>query len=477
MQHYIYDASGERVLKASSDMEAVYQNGSLLNNPGSVSINGYTSYPSAFLVITADGVYSKHYYAGTQRIVSRLGDTDASLFEVGCGTCKEQSTPKDLDAKKLQQDQKADLQLYADSLKKGTIAYKEYKPTPLAEQEKALQDEQTPPNEQRAVAPPSGVGGLIYYYHPDHLGTSTALTDYFGNAYQFFLNLPFGETMAQQLGSNYYNSPYKFNGKELDEETGFYYYGARYYDPRVSFWMSVDPLAEKYPNVSPYVYCMNNPILYIDPDGRDIRHFLINHLHGNKNEGIPIYAKTTKGFYRTMNDIMNTNVGRDYLSQFMKKGQSAYGYKATKNGKYSDVNINFYQVDLKGKDKTKKGLFFTGHADGETYCEENNGKLEINIWVGHDDANTLTHELFIHHAGKIDEIIKLYKEKGINAVNDFNEFDEDIDHKALRDKNTNHPGAKKLFEIRKQLVKINSEYQKEFIKANERDKKAYKDLK
>jgi len=265
MQHYIYDASGERVLKASSDMEAVYQNGSLLNNPGSVSINGYTSYPSAFLVITADGVYSKHYYAGTQRIVSRLGDTDASLFEVGCGTCKEQSTPKDLDAKKLQQDQKADLQLYADQLKKGTIAYKEYKPTPLAEQEKALLDEQTPPNEQRAVAPPSGVGGLIYYYHPDHLGTSTALTDYFGNAYQFFLNLPFGETMAQQLGSNYYNSPYKFNGKELDEETGFYYYGARYYDPRISIFQSVDPLVEQ--TMDAYGYCYQNPINLIDPTG------------------------------------------------------------------------------------------------------------------------------------------------------------------------------------------------------------------
>ena len=281
MQHYIYDASGERVLKASSDMEAVYQNGSLLNNPGSVSINGYTSYPSAFLVITADGVYSKHYYAGTQRIVSRLGDTDASLFEVGCGTCKEQSTPKDLDAKKLQQDQKADLQLYADSLKKGTIAYKEYKPTPLAEQEKALLDEQTPPNEQRAVAPPSGVGGLMYYYHPDHLGTSTALTDYFGNAYQFFLNLPFGETMAQQLGSNYYNSPYKFNGKELDEETGFYYYGARYYDPRVSFWMSVDPLAEKMPRWSPYSFCFDNPMRYVDPDGQAPTDWYLNLFTGN----------------------------------------------------------------------------------------------------------------------------------------------------------------------------------------------------
>ena len=71
--------------------------------------------------------------------------------------------------------------------------------------------------QQTAPTPPSGAGGL-YYYHPDHLGTSTALTDFNGNTYQFFLNLPFGETMAQQLGSNYYNSPYKFNGKELDEE-------------------------------------------------------------------------------------------------------------------------------------------------------------------------------------------------------------------------------------------------------------------
>ena len=75
--------------------------------------------------------------------------------------------------------------------------------------------------------------------------------------------------MAQQLGSNYYNSPYKFNGKELDEETGLYYYGARYYSPRESIWLSVDPLAEKFPNVSPYAYALNNPIVLTDPDGRE----------------------------------------------------------------------------------------------------------------------------------------------------------------------------------------------------------------
>jgi RHS repeat-associated protein len=60
-----------------------------------------------------------------------------------------------------------------------------------------------------------------------------------------------------------------FNAKELDEETGLYYYGARYYDPRTSIWLSADPLAEKYPNKTPYHYCSNNPVNLVDPDGKD----------------------------------------------------------------------------------------------------------------------------------------------------------------------------------------------------------------
>jgi RHS repeat-associated protein len=76
--------------------------------------------------------------------------------------------------------------------------------------------------------------------------------------------------MAEQLPtSTFYNTPYKFNGKELDEETGLYYYGARYYDPRISIWYSVDPLAEKHPDYSAYTYCANNPVVLVDPDGRD----------------------------------------------------------------------------------------------------------------------------------------------------------------------------------------------------------------
>jgi RHS repeat-associated protein len=60
---------------------------------------------------------------------------------------------------------------------------------------------------------------------------------------------------------------YKFNGKELDESTGYYYYGARYYDPAISIFLSVDPLAEQFPNYNPYTYTMNNPVNLIDPTG------------------------------------------------------------------------------------------------------------------------------------------------------------------------------------------------------------------
>ena len=73
--------------------------------------------------------------------------------------------------------------------------------------------------------------------------------------------------MAQQLPDTYYRTPYKFNGKELDEETGLYYYGARYYDPKISIWLSVDPLAESFPNWNPYNYTMQNPINLVDPTG------------------------------------------------------------------------------------------------------------------------------------------------------------------------------------------------------------------
>ena len=67
--------------------------------------------------------------------------------------------------------------------------------------------------------------------------------------------------------NNIWNTPYLFNAKEFDEETGLYYYGARYYEPKVSLWISVDKLSEEDLKVSSYCYTDNNPIKYLDPDG------------------------------------------------------------------------------------------------------------------------------------------------------------------------------------------------------------------
>jgi len=81
--------------------------------------------------------------------------------------------------------------------------------------------------------------------------------------------LPFGETLVEEhLNSN--NAPYKFNAKEFDAETGNYYYGARYYNPKWSIWLSVDPLAEKYPGWSPYNYTLQNPVRFTDPTGMSV---------------------------------------------------------------------------------------------------------------------------------------------------------------------------------------------------------------
>ncbi|MCQ2211613.1 MAG: RHS repeat-associated core domain-containing protein, partial [Paludibacteraceae bacterium] len=80
--------------------------------------------------------------------------------------------------------------------------------------------------------------------------------------------IPYGEVFVEESSAGW-QSPYYFNAKELDNETGLYYYGARYLDPTGAMWLSVDPLFEKYAGMSPYNYCAGNPVKLVDPDGRD----------------------------------------------------------------------------------------------------------------------------------------------------------------------------------------------------------------
>ena len=107
------------------------------------------------------------------------------------------------------------------------------------------------------------------YFNRDHLGNVREVVSEKGEVKQVNAYYPFG-TPIYALGTNESQQRYKYNGKEFDELHGLntYDYGARQYAPLLPLWDRVDPLAEKYYGVSPYAYCANNPVIFVDPDGR-----------------------------------------------------------------------------------------------------------------------------------------------------------------------------------------------------------------
>ena len=113
---------------------------------------------------------------------------------------------------------------------------------------------------------PDAYEKLQFYYHPDHLGSSSYITNLDGEVVQHIEYVPFGEVFIEERNS-IWNTPYLFNAKEFDEETGLYNYGARYYDPRLSLWISTDKSAIIAPGYSPYTFCKNNPNIMVDPNG------------------------------------------------------------------------------------------------------------------------------------------------------------------------------------------------------------------
>jgi RHS repeat-associated protein len=134
-----------------------------------------------------------------------------------------------------------------------------------------------------------------YWYHSDHLGSAQLITNVEGEEYERIEYTPYGELWVERASAaSNIDIPYRFTGKERDEETGLYYYGARYLDPKTSRWLSTDPALSDYipgapindetrkrnsnlpgmggvfntVNLHLYHYAGNNPIKYTDPDGR-----------------------------------------------------------------------------------------------------------------------------------------------------------------------------------------------------------------
>jgi RHS repeat-associated protein len=157
-----------------------------------------------------------------------------------------------------------------------------------------------------------------------------------------------------------------FNGKELDEESGMYYYSARYYAPPV--FTSRDPLFEEYPFMSPYAYCANNPLIIIDPTGEEVE-----------------VEQQTNGTYKVVGGILNDNKN----IYIMKDGERT--------------------GEILGQSMTEYSFF---NEENKPVCgtiidpSDNSGKEFLNNIMG-DRPNLLSYALNARNGGEYD-----FKSKG-----------------------------------------------------------------
>ena len=287
-------------MKSYGTMEGVYINGA----PQGITFHetdNFTLYPASIISINKNR-FTKHYFIGDKRIASRIG---TGLFNNVYGRNGSYVTAGQQDyAERMNQIQKQKEAYYKQQgiapgvpTEKGAYGDPEntgvgYNAvlTELGNHDVPQGWIQTPrpnttPNTNPGPPvswndptnpddPQAGYGYIpndttreeTFFYHSDHLGSTSYITDDHANITQYDAYLPYGELLVDEHSSSE-DLPYKFNGKQFDEETGLYYYGARYMNPVTSLWYGGDPLAEKYANICSYTYCHDNPIRLIDPTG------------------------------------------------------------------------------------------------------------------------------------------------------------------------------------------------------------------
>ena len=297
---YTYNAAGERIMKSYGTMEGVYINGA----PQGIMFHetdNFTLYPASILSVNKNR-FTKHYFLGDKRIASKIG---TGLFNNVYGRNGSYVTAGQQDyAERMNQIQKQKEAYYkqqgiAPGVPTMKGAYGDPENTKrgynsiidtLGNHDVPQGWIQTPrpnttPNTNPGPPvswndptnpddPQAGYGYIAndttkeetFFYHSDHLGSTSYITDDHANITQYDAYLPYGELLVDEHSSSE-DLPYKFNGKQFDNETGLYYYGARYLNPVASIWYGVDPLAEKYVNIGSYIYCHSSPIMLIDPTG------------------------------------------------------------------------------------------------------------------------------------------------------------------------------------------------------------------
>ena len=349
---YTYNAAGERIVKSHGYLEGVYINGA----PQGLTFHeteDYTIYPAPILSVTRQR-FTKHYFIGDRRVASKIG---AGIFQnaYGHGANVVTAGQKDYQMRMMQiERQREDYyrklgtppgvptmkgataepenthegynsiikELGDHSVPDGWIqrpkrnAVPGTPPGPPVQWDKAEDPDDVQPG--YGYVPADTAREDIFYYHTDHLGSTSYITDAKANVAQFDAYLPYGELLVDEHSSTE-EMPYKFNGKEFDQETGLYYYGARYMNPRTSLWYGVDPLAEKYPSIDGYVYCAGNPVKFIDVQGLDLQKVTVPaNKNGTKFKTIEVDSKIAAKVY-TFSRAMNKKYGVVVTSAFRSR--------------------------------------------------------------------------------------------------------------------------------------------------------------
>ena len=346
--NYWYDADGERTVKTSGESDQVYVNSEFAG--GRTNTAKFSLYVSPYLVANQGGRYTKHIYIGSQRVVSKIGDFDSYGSDprrIQYAGSETDGLSVDYKGKYTQQ-----LQVIKDNYATFAVPYNGEDNNDYVDGKGfCCNDGSLEAAQARAMARAAKNNfqegdtyeKMQFYYHPDHLGSSSYITNLDGEVVQHIEYVPFGEVFIEER-NNIWNTPYLFNAKEFDEETGLYYYGARYYDPRVSLWISTDILEEKNYGNSSYAYTYN-PITFIDPIGTDT----INISYVNKKWKIdaPIIADG--------NDVFNVANGDK---------KETYEFSQGEHGK----RVNLLNLEIgETKDSYTLGVYhISGEADNGT---------------------------------------------------------------------------------------------------------------
>jgi len=349
---YTYDAGGARTVRYNYDRIDASVNAT---EEGQAFKENIMIYPSGLMMgkptrLRKDNaalgntlVYTKHYYIGSERVSAKTGTLSIfghyphNLLTDTAGNM--QALNPTLSSTLVRNPSNATV-TSANNTVLGVYSGFGVTPAP-----------QLPVSPEGNIQYSSHEQGLLnyYYFHTDHLGSSSYITNSSGAVTQHMEYLPFGETLIDEhLNSN--NSPFKFNGKEMDEETGNYYYGARYYDPKLSIFIGVDPLADKYPGISPYAYCLNNPINLTDPTGMEPdepgsppkRNILITINDG----GDPIKPETWDSevwHHITVNDISEAN---DALKKYLGDTKANNIVVNNHGGPVNDSEDRYIQIGV-----------------------------------------------------------------------------------------------------------------------------------